>query len=103
MSELNVLIENYKSMIPNGKIKTIIMKTCNKIRLRALNFQYTSSFLHDAAAFDELFYGLIYEQWKEEIDHYILDDPYNMYIELFMDFRNAVHRILAEHNYTNKV
>jgi hypothetical protein len=102
VNDLNVLIEKYKVNLPGGKIKSIILKTCIKIRSRALNFNRISSILSDLAEFDEQFYGPIYDQWKEEIELYTIDDAYEMFIMFFMDFRHAVHRSLAENNEENE-
>jgi len=102
VNDLNVLIEKYKLNLPGGKIKSLILKTCIKIRSRALNFNRTSSILSDLASFDEQFYGPIYDQWKEEIEVYTIDDAYEMFTVFFMDFRHAVHRSLAENNENNE-
>ena len=95
MSEMNKLIETCKNSIPVGKAKSVIMKTCMKIRGIIMNFQFTDKLLEDFAEFDRKFYGYIRDDWVEKFPFYTVDDPHDVFDELFGDFRFAAHRIIA--------
>ena len=95
LTEINNLIETFKENIPMGKTKTIVMKTCMRIRSYIMNFQFTDKMLEDLASFDDKFYGPIREYWSENIVFYTVDDPDDAFSELFCDFRFAAHRIIT--------
>ena len=103
LSEISKLIENFSNYLPKGPVKTITLKTALNIGDYVTSFRSSGKLVEDCNQFDKYFYDIIASSWIEDISYYTLDYGKESFIELFQDFRFAVHRVISNKIKTNDI